>query len=1015
MDKWVSAGPDPQQMRHAYGVDQITLSGNIVGDGSGQTIAIVDAYDDPNIFADLDTFDNQFSIDGGSENIYQQYGASTAFLSKYEPEGTPSAAPINGWGVEISLDVEWVHAMAPGAKILLTEATSDVSTTLYNAAASAAAEPGVSVVTMSWGATEYSGETSYDGDFVTPSGHNGVTFLAATGDSGAGTDGSNAQYPAYSPNVVAVGGTNLSVDQNGNYLGETGWSGSGGGISVYEGQPAYQYGTVTQSSTKRTIPDVSMDAGTGAAIYDSYDNPGSPWGDAGGTSLATQLSGAIVGIGDQGRALEGYTTLNGANDALPLLYNLPTNAYHDITSGNNGFAAGPGYDLVTGIGTPVANVLAPKLEQVVINKSGDTVADNFTVQSDGTNTQILLNSTEIFAAPTSSLAGIVLLGSNLNGSLTVQAIQADPIPSGGVTYKGGSGSNSLSVTAFASFSLQNNSLTLSGPNSGTISVRDVTQATLTDSTGNQVGPFPPGSFNVNGWEGTATLNLLGGDSATLHAPSGSSGNRFNATPTSSALSGSGYSYSTAGGSSATAIAASTSDTATLSSSSSQSGTFYAAANYAEFYGTSFSEVASQFQSVTGTAYNAGDTAQLLDSGTSTSNTFYAAANYAEFYGTAFSEVASQFQSVTGTAYNAGDAAQLHDSGSSTSNTFYAAPNYAEFYGTSFSEVASQFNSVTSTASSTAADTAQLHDDGASSSNTFYADLNYAEFYGTSFIEVASQFQSVTSTASNAGDTAQLHDDGSTSTSNTFYADPNSAEFYGTGFTEVASQFQSVTSTAYYSGDTAQLHDDGPSTSNIYYADRNYAEFYGIGFTEVASQFNSVTGIAYHSSDTAELHDDGTSTANTLYVDPTYAEFYGAGFSEVASEFGTVIGTASTSSSAGDSAQLHDNGASGNGTFYTHGTDAGFYGTGFSEYVTGFKNIVANSSLAGDNASFYDMAGTNTLDASDTTAIFSYPNGTVVQVANFPVVNAYQSNGTDYYTPAAGNAAYIHRYGTWYET
>src|SRR4029077_2005299 len=136
---------------------------------------------------------------------------------------------------------------APGANILLVEANSDSNFDLIQSAVNyARSQPGVVAVSMSFSGSEFSSETSLDTYFTTPSGHGGVTFLAATGDTGQPSG-----YPAFSPNVLAVGGTTLTVDNSGNYLSESGWSGSGGSVSTVESQPSYQTGVVTQSSTKR--------------------------------------------------------------------------------------------------------------------------------------------------------------------------------------------------------------------------------------------------------------------------------------------------------------------------------------------------------------------------------------------------------------------------------------------------------------------------------------------------------------------------------------------------------------------------------------------------------------------------------------------------------------------------------------------------------------------------------------------------------------------------------------------
>src|SRR5205823_5599138 len=201
------------QIRHAYGFDSFHyVSGgqSIAADGRGQTIAIVDAYDDPRIFNDLATFDRTFNLP-----------APPSFVKAYYTTQTN-----NGWAGEEALDVEWAHAMAPAANLLLVEAKSSSLSDLLTAVDWARHQSGVSVVSMSWGGGEFSSETSYDGYFTTPSGHKGVTFVASSGDNGA-----VSSWPAVSPNVLSVGGTSLRTDSVGNYISETGWSGSGGGIS----------------------------------------------------------------------------------------------------------------------------------------------------------------------------------------------------------------------------------------------------------------------------------------------------------------------------------------------------------------------------------------------------------------------------------------------------------------------------------------------------------------------------------------------------------------------------------------------------------------------------------------------------------------------------------------------------------------------------------------------------------------------------------------------------------------
>ncbi len=331
--------------------------------------------------------------------------------------------------------------MAPGANIILFEA-SDTGSGLYTAAQTAAGTAGVVVVSMSWSGNEFSGETS-DNSFFS---HAGVTFLAAAGDSGA--YGSTRQtetrlepqYPATSPNVVAVGGTTLDVSGY-SWTSETVWGsgsssgsagGGGGGSSAYESQPSYQNGVVSAfSTTQRTYPDVSADANpnTGVPIYDSYDfGASTPWAQYGGTSLACPLWAGMISIADQGRSLAGLTSLGGASQTLPQLYKLASADFHDITSGSNGYSAGPGYDLASGIGSPVANLLIPQLvgpTQLAFGQAPTLTGANASMSPAVT---VLVEDSlgNVVASDTSSVT--VALGNNpgggaLSGTLTVAAVK----------------------------------------------------------------------------------------------------------------------------------------------------------------------------------------------------------------------------------------------------------------------------------------------------------------------------------------------------------------------------------------------------------------------------------------------------------------------------------------------------------------------------------------------------------------------------------------------------------------
>ena len=343
--------------------------------------------------------------------------------------------------MEISLDVEWAHVIAPEASILLVEANSASNSDLFTAVNTARNAPGVSVVSMSWSGDEDYTDPTYNSYFTTPAGHNGVTFLAAAGDNGAysnwGTNAMVVGYPAASPNVIGVGGTTLETDSFGDYLFESAWGygsyssedgGGGGGLSLFAGQPAYQKGVVTQSSLNRGVPDVSMDAdpNSGVPVYDTYDfGYSTPWDQIGGTSLATPMWAGVIALADQGRVLNGLGTLDGPTGTLPDLYALPASDFHDITSGSNGYLAGPGYDLATGRGSPVINRLVNDLA------AANSVTDVTSTTANGTySTGANISITVTFNIP-----------------VTVTGTPQLALNSGGIaTYSSGSGTDSLTFT-----------------------------------------------------------------------------------------------------------------------------------------------------------------------------------------------------------------------------------------------------------------------------------------------------------------------------------------------------------------------------------------------------------------------------------------------------------------------------------------------------------------------------------------------------------------------------------------
>ena len=333
-------GYSPTQIRHAYGFD------SLAGNGAGQTIAIVDAYDDPTIFNDLAVFKSTYRISGCNLTKVNQSG------------GTKYPRTNSGWALEISLDVEWACAIAPGSNILLVEASSNSFTNLLTAVDYAAQH--AKVVSMSWGGSEFSSETSYDAHFNVA----GVSFTASSGDSGAGVI-----YPSVSPYVIGVGGTTLPLDASGNLTGpETAWSGSGGGISAYETEPSFQlHFPIPNTGGRRGVPDVSYDADpkTGFSIYDTTRYQGqSGWFTVGGTSAGAPQWAALIALANQGR------TTSLAGTAAPMYSAATANYtanYRDITSGTNGTCgtlctATTGYDFVTGLGSALANNLVPYLQ-----------------------------------------------------------------------------------------------------------------------------------------------------------------------------------------------------------------------------------------------------------------------------------------------------------------------------------------------------------------------------------------------------------------------------------------------------------------------------------------------------------------------------------------------------------------------------------------------------------------------------------------------------------------------------
>jgi subtilase family serine protease len=313
---------------------------NLPSTGGGGVIAIVTAYDYPTAENDLAVFSNTWNLPACTS-------ASGCFRKVYASGKKPVAN--GGWDQESALDIEWAHAMAPNARIVLVEAASNWSTDLLPAidAANSIVSPrsaGFGQVSMSWGFSEFSSETKWDSHFQT----RGIVYFASSGDVGG-----QRSYPCTSPLVVCVGGTTIHRDGSGNFVSETTWSGSGGGPSPYESRPTYQNNVVSIVGRHRGAPDVSFDADphSGVIVYDSTAYGGvSGWLIFGGTSVSAPSTAGIVNLAGH--------FYNSSGIELSTMYsNLGTANFRDIVSGTAGaYAAKPGWDFVTGLGSSLGVV-----------------------------------------------------------------------------------------------------------------------------------------------------------------------------------------------------------------------------------------------------------------------------------------------------------------------------------------------------------------------------------------------------------------------------------------------------------------------------------------------------------------------------------------------------------------------------------------------------------------------------------------------------------------------------------
>lgn len=364
------SGLSPAEVKEAYGFST-SLSA-----GSGKTIAIVDAYDAPHIESDLAKFSQQFGIP-----------CNGCFTKVDQNGGSSYPRRDSGWALEIALDVEWAHAIAPGANILLVEASSNSFADLMVAEDYAAAH--ADYVSNSWGASEFSSEAAYDPHFAA----NGVSFFVSAGD-----NGTPAEYPSSSPKVISVGGTTLHYSGT-TLTGETGWSDGGGGCSVYESATSAQsgFGGYDQANCagKRATPDVSLvaDPASGVSVYSSDYSRTAGWYVVGGTSASAPMWAARSAV--EGKVVDsGYVYGN----SIP---------FRDITDGNNGASCLVGFDLCTGQGSWADNGAIPT--------SGSTTT---TTTAGGSTTSTTAGSSATTVAATAITYAVK--GKNLQITVTVR-------------------------------------------------------------------------------------------------------------------------------------------------------------------------------------------------------------------------------------------------------------------------------------------------------------------------------------------------------------------------------------------------------------------------------------------------------------------------------------------------------------------------------------------------------------------------------------------------------------------
>jgi len=475
-------GYGPSQLQAAY-----KLTTASAADGSGTTVAVVDAYNDPTAASDLATYRSAAglpALTSGQFTVYNQNGATSPL---------PATAPADDdWTLEESLDVDMVSAICPLCKIDLVEATNDSGSGLYIAEKTAATTLVAKYVSNSWGGSETSSDTTTDSEYF---GVSGVVYTASAGDSAYG---GGVIYPATSPNVVSVGGTALSTASNARGWTESVWEtssteGTGSGCSAFEAQPAWQksIAILTAACADRVGNDVAADAdpNTGAAVYDTTNGNGG-WNEVGGTSESSPMIAAVFALaGNNG---------NGGNKAADSIYTHTGNLY-EVTGGSNGTCTPPAADSVLCKATGAANTYNGPTgwgtpDGLTAFQSTSATGNTVTVTNPGSQTGTVGTAASLQITATESASGQTLTYS------------ATGLPAG------------LSISS--STGLISGKPTTAGTYSVTVTAKDTTSASgsasfswkISSATGNTVTVTNPGS--QTGKVGTAaSLQITASDSA----------------------------------------------------------------------------------------------------------------------------------------------------------------------------------------------------------------------------------------------------------------------------------------------------------------------------------------------------------------------------------------------------------------------------------------------------------------------------------------------------------------------